>query len=134
MRSSSSSISSRTPSPWADEIATGYARAVAASNSTDRQVHASVARELSYLNGVNGRIQDIKDGYSLVRDLYQQSWLRTNRPYGLRPVLEHYDYTIAIWLARMEKFRSAQRQLANDKTLPPATEVGLSAAVTGASH
>ena len=73
------------------------------------QSHRSAAL-LGEITSVNGRIQDIKDGYSLLRDLYTQGWLRTNRPYALRPVLEHYDYTIALWLARMDKFRTAQRQ------------------------
>ncbi|HVG26508.1 MAG TPA: hypothetical protein VM865_02795, partial [Acidobacteriaceae bacterium] len=54
-------------------------------------------------------------------------WLRTNRPYGLRPVLEHYDYTIGVWLARMDKVRSAQRQWGDSHTLPSAAEVGIPA-------
>ncbi len=117
----------------ADEIAIGYARAAAASQSPDKKVRASVARELSYLNGVNGRIQDIKDGYSLLRDLYQQMWLRTNRPYALRPTLEHYDYTIGIWLARMDRLRTAQRTWDNTKSLPSAAETGIPAPPPGAN-
>lgn len=117
----------------ADELSIGYARAVAASTSPDKQVRASVARELSYLNGVNGRIQDIKDGYSLLRDLYSQLWLRTNRPYALRPILEHYDYTIGVWLGRMDKFRTAQRTWDNDKALPSAAETGVPAPPPGAN-
>jgi hypothetical protein len=84
-----------------------------------------VSRELGDINGVNGRIQDIKDGYSMLRDLYQQSWLRTNRPYALRPVLEHYDATIALWLARMDKVRSVQRQWSNSRSLPAAADAGI---------
>jgi hypothetical protein len=84
-----------------------------------------VSRELEDINSVDGRIQDIKDSYSLLRDLYSQSWLRTNRPYALRPVLEHYDYTIGIWLARMDKVKSAQRQWSNTRTLPSAAEAGV---------
>ncbi|MDQ2924096.1 MAG: beta-N-acetylhexosaminidase [Acidobacteriota bacterium] len=111
----------------ADEIAAAYSRALAASTSTDRKIRATTGRELSDINGVNGRIQDIKDGYSLLRDLYAQSWLRTNRAYALRPVLEHYDYTIGIWLARMDKVRSAQRQWGETRTLPTAAETGIPA-------
>ena len=47
----------------ADEMAAGYARALAASTSTDRKTRATVSRELSDLNGVNGRIQDLRNGY-----------------------------------------------------------------------
>jgi hypothetical protein len=109
----------------ADEITETYTRALATAATGDRKAKPSVGALLSDINGVNGRIQDIKDGYSLIRDLYQQSWLRTNRAYALRPVLEHYDYTIGIWLSRMEKMRSAQRQWGESRTLPTPSEAGL---------
>jgi hexosaminidase len=104
-------------------MAAGYARAQADAVSNDRKQRTEVGRELSDINGVNGRIQDLKDGYSLIRDLYAQLWLRTNRPYALRPVLAHYDYTIDTWLARMDKVRSAQRQWADTHTLPTAADL-----------
>lgn len=107
----------------ADEMAAGYARAQADAASSDRKQRTEVGRELSDISGVNGRIQDIKDGYSLIRDLYAQLWLRTNRPYALRPVLAHYDYAIDTWLARMDKVRSAQRQWADAHTLPNAADL-----------
>jgi len=111
----------------ADEIAQGYQRAYDMRTTTDRKQRVTVARELSDINGVNGRITDIRDAYSLLRDLYQQAWLRSNRPYALRPVLEHYDYTIGLWLARSDKFRTAQRQWADSHTLPTAAELGIPA-------
>jgi hypothetical protein len=109
----------------ADEMAAGYARAVVASTSTDRKIHSSVSRELGDLNGVNGRIQDLRSGYTLIRDLYESAWLRSNRPYWLRNILEQYDYTTQIWLARADKVHSAQRQWADSKTLPTADELGI---------
>jgi hexosaminidase len=86
-----------------------------------------VGTDLGNINSVNGRLQDIKDGYSLIRDLYQQSWLRTDRPYALRPVLEHYDNTIGLWLDRIDKVRTAQRMYSNDKPLPAAADLGIPA-------
>ncbi len=109
----------------AEEIEQGYQRAYAQRGSIDHQVRTDVARELSDINGVNGRIADIKGAYSLIRDLYQQAWLRSNRPYGLRPVLEKYDYTIGIWLGRSDRIRTAQRQWSDSHTLPAAAEVGI---------
>jgi hypothetical protein len=109
----------------ADEMAAGYARALAASASTDRKTRASVSRELSDLNGVNGRIQDLRNGTTLLRDLYESAWLRSNRPYWLRNILEQYDYATQIWLARANKVRSAQRQWTESKSLPPAQELGI---------
>jgi hypothetical protein len=108
-----------------DEIAEGYQRAYAMQNTTDKKQRSDVSRELSEINGVNGRIHDIIDTYSLLRDLYEQAWYRSNRAYGLRPVLEHYDYTVGIWLQRSDKLRSAQRQWSDIRTLPTAGDMGL---------
>lgn len=115
----------------ADEMAEGYARALAAPSSTDRKVRSSVGRELSDLNGVNGRIQDIRNGYTEIRDLYESAWLRSNRPFWLRNMLEQYDYTVAIWLARADKVHSAQRQWTDSKTLPSAADLGIPPAPAG---
>ncbi len=109
----------------ADEMAAGYARALAASTSTDQKTRATVSRELSDLNGINGRIQDLRNGTTLLRDLYESAWLRSNRPYWLRNILEQYDYATQLWLARADKVRSAQRQWTESKSLPPAEELGI---------
>jgi hexosaminidase len=108
-----------------NEIAEIYQRAYALQNTTDKEQRDEVSRDLSDINGVNGRLHDIIDGYSLMRDLYQQAWYRSNRAYGLRPVLEHYDYTIGIWYERSDKLRSAQRQWSDTHTLPSAADLGL---------
>jgi hexosaminidase len=109
----------------AQEIADGYQRAFAMQNTKDKKQRTEVSRELSVIYGVNGRIRDLIDTYSLLRDLYEQAWYRSNRTYSLRPVLEHYDYTIGIWEARADKLHSAQRQWSDSHTLPPATDLGL---------
>jgi hexosaminidase len=109
----------------ADEIAEGYERAYAMQNTKDKKQRQDVGRELSDINGVNGRIQDYINTYSLLRDLFEQAWYRSNRTYALRPVLEHYDYAIGIWEARSDKLRSAQRQWSDTRTLPTAGELGL---------
>jgi len=118
----------------AEEIAEGYRRAYAMQNSTDKKDRATVSRELSDINGIDGRVRDLIDSYSLIRDLFEQAWDRSNRPYGLRPVLEHYDYTIGIWLARSDRLRSAQRQWSDMHTLPPAAEVGVPDPVPAAAR
>jgi hexosaminidase len=109
----------------ADEMAASYARAITASTSSDRKLRSTVNREVGDLNGVNGRIQDLRSGYTLLRDLYESAWLRSNRPYWLRNVLEQYDYTTQIWLARADKVHSAQRQWTDSKTLPTADQLGI---------
>ena len=109
----------------ADEIADGYARAQIDAVAPDKKIRAMTSRELSDIRGVNGRLEDIVDAYSLTRDLYRQLWLRTNRPYALRPVLEHYDYTVGLWYTRIDKLHSAQRQWDDTKTLPSAADLGI---------
>ncbi|HEY5329610.1 MAG TPA: glycoside hydrolase family 20 zincin-like fold domain-containing protein [Acidobacteriaceae bacterium] len=109
----------------ADEMTQDYNQAIATAATGDRKAKPSVSALLGDINGVNGRIQDIKDGYSLIRGLYAQSWLRTNRPYALRPVLEHYDYTVGVWLSRMDEMRSAQRQWSETRTLPSPADAGM---------
>lgn len=107
-----------------DEMPVLYARVQSDLASTDKTVRQRRYEDFAEINGVNGRIQDIKDGYSLIRDLYSQLWLRTNRPYALRPVLEHYDYTIGLWIARMDKLRSAQRQMDQSDSIPSWSDLG----------
>ncbi len=111
----------------ADEMAQSYARAQVEAASSDKKTRAEVSRDLSDIRGINGRLEDVVDAYSLTRDLYEQLWRRTNRPYALRPVLEHYDYTIGLWWARIDALRSAQRQWETGKTLPPAAQLGIPA-------
>jgi hypothetical protein len=109
----------------ADEMAATYAHAYADSTSPDKKLRSGVNREISDIYSLNGRIEDIRSGYTLLRDLYESAWLRSNRPYWLRNVLEQYDYTTQIWLARADKLHSAQRQWADSKTLPTAEELGI---------
>src|SRR5207302_102699 len=49
----------------ADEMATAYAKALSDSMSTDRKIRAGVAHDLGEMYGVNGRMQDIRNGYTL---------------------------------------------------------------------
>ena len=114
----------------ADEMAQAYARAQVDAASPDKKVRAMVSHELGDIRSVNGRLEDITDGYSLIRDLYQQLWLRTNRAYALRPVLEHYDYTIGQWWVRIDAVRSVQRQWDSTRTLPSAAQLGIPASPT----
>lgn len=112
-----------------DEIAASYARAFALQTSKTKEDHDEVGHELGSINAVNGKLQDLRNNYSLIRDLYEQAWLKSNRPYFLRNNLERYDYTIQMWLGRIDRMRVAQRQWANSQTIPPAAELGIPAPV-----
>ena len=113
----------------ADEMVDGYAQAQATSTTVVSgnapRLRPSVSALLSDINGVNGRLQDLIDGYSQLREMFAQQWAKTYRPSGLRPVLEHYDYTIAQWYARVDKVRGAQRQWSETRTLMSNGDLGI---------
>ncbi len=111
----------------ADEIATDYATAYSLQNSKRREDRVEVARRLNEINGVNGKLQDLRNGYSLMRDLYKEAWLKSNRPYFLTNNLERYDLTIQLWLNRIDQVRSVQRGWALNHTIPPASTLGIPA-------
>ncbi len=108
-----------------DEIAASYAHAVSLQSSRKKEDREEVYRELNDINSPNGKLQDLRNNYALQRDLYEDLWLRTDRPYFLRNNLERFDFTIQLWLARIDKLRSAQRQYAQSQTLPTATDLGI---------
>jgi N-acetyl-beta-hexosaminidase len=110
-----------------DEIAASYALAFQLQTSTEKKDREMVGHELGSINAVNGKLQDLRNNYSLLRDLYEQAWLKSYRPYFLRNNLERYDFTIQMWLGRIDRMRIAQRQWANSQTLPPASEIGIPA-------
>ncbi|HEY1610873.1 MAG TPA: family 20 glycosylhydrolase [Paraburkholderia sp.] len=111
-----------------DEMAADYALAQTDALSTDRHTRGQVNREFGEIdNRVDGRLRDIRDEYALLRGLYSQLWLRTNRPYSLRPVLEHYDSTVGLWQARMDSFHDAQLQWGESRMLPTPAELGIPA-------
>lgn len=110
-----------------DEMAATYDSAYRLQNSKDKESRAEISRDLTDINAVNGKLQDLRNQYSLMRDLYEAAWLKSNRPYFLRNNLARYDYTLNTWLSRIDKVRSAQRQWDRTQTLPPASEIGLPA-------
>jgi len=117
-----------------DEIAAAYAAAYALQTSKNRDDRIEASRLLGEINGVNGKLQDMRNSYSLIRDLYEQAWLKTNRPYFLRNNLEHYDFTIQMWLGRIDQVRAVQRQWANTQTIPPANTLGIPAPPPGVTR
>jgi hexosaminidase len=109
----------------ADEIATSYANAFALQGSKKKEDREEVSRSLGDINSVNGKLQDLRNNYSLMRDLYEAAWLKSYRPYFLRNNLERYDLTIQMWLQRIDKVRSAQRQWTNFQSIPSAADLGI---------
>ncbi|MGH7604932.1 MAG: beta-N-acetylhexosaminidase [Gemmatimonadaceae bacterium] len=109
---------------FADEVVGMYDRA---SDSTNK----SAGRDLADITGANGRLQDLRDGYSLIRDEYEKAWLRENRPYWLHNVLARYDMATQMWIDRADRVNLARQEWYRTHQLPPAESLGIPASMPG---
>ena len=103
---------------FADEMRRGYARAA---DTTFKNRNG----ELGDISGINGRLQDLRDAYSLTRDLYETAWLRENRPYWIHNVLVKFDVATQLWQSRADKFVAARAEFGRTKKLPPGDSWGV---------
>ena len=108
---------------FADEISAMYARASA--SDTSREGRTNAGRELSDISGINGRTQDLRDGYTLARELYEKAWGRENKPYWEENVLARYDKATQLWIDRMDRITRARREWSRTHRLPPPDSVGI---------
>jgi hexosaminidase len=106
---------------FADEIAHAYADAY----SEAATPHSRAFSDLAEISNANGRCQDLRDGYTLTRELFEQAWLRDNRPYWLQNVLAQYDMATQLWITRARQFDTLRAQLPKTHTLPRAEEIGV---------
>ncbi len=105
---------------FADEIRGGYARAA---DTTYKFRNG----ELGDISGINGRFQDLRDGYALTRDMYEQSWLRENRPYWMHNVLVKFDLAMQLWQSRADKFAATRAEYSRTRVLPSFDKAGIPA-------
>ncbi len=105
-----------------DEIAGRYAAAWALRNSTKNEDRAEVSRQLGE---IQWRMQDIGQTYSLLRDLYKEAWLRSNRPYYLSYNLARYDLATQLWLQRINQVGAAELEWDNTHTMPASGKLGI---------
>ncbi len=105
---------------FADDIRRSYA------NAADTSRH-DTNRELSDISGINGRFQDLRDAYSLTRDLYESEWRRENRPYWIGNVLAKYDLAIQLWQSRADKFAQSRSEYGRTRKLPSFDSAGIPA-------
>lgn len=109
-----------------DEMSAAYAKAYALK---DDKKHETETRELLYsISSMNGRCQDLRDGYSMLKNIYRDSWLQQNRPYWLDNVLVRYDLRIQQWQKRGEDVDTLLNEWQRTKTLPTAEEAGIPSA------
>ncbi|MGA2727658.1 MAG: family 20 glycosylhydrolase [Terracidiphilus sp.] len=107
----------------AGECATLYSRAQAIAG--DRSRWNEVSEMLETIGSNNGRFEDMRDGYALLGQLYEQAWLRDNRPYWLANNTARYDRATQMWVGRAEQWQLVIDRWDATHTLAPAAEVGL---------
>ena len=105
---------------FADEIAAAYVRADSAGRAG-----TATWLDLAELSGINGRLQDMRDGYVLTRELFERSWRAENRPYWLQNDLARYDAEIITWVQRINALDRARRRFARERKLPTPEELGI---------
>jgi len=111
----------------ADEVAQSFARTVDPARTTP-----VVWSDLADLSGINGKLQDLRDGYVLTRELFERAWRLENRPYWLQNNLARYDAEILTWVQRINAMDRARRRHARERRLPTAQEIGIPASLMAA--
>jgi hexosaminidase len=81
--------------------------------------------DLADLSGINGKLQSLRDGYTLTRELYERAWLAENRPYWMQNILAKYDAEIIRWVERINAMDRIRRRHAREGVLPRAAELGI---------
>ncbi len=108
----------------ADESVADYKQAQALAG--DKSRGDEVADLLRNVSSINGRMQDIRDGYTQLRELYRQAWLRDNRIYCLENNMVRYDRAAQLWSDRADRWQSQVMQRWYDtQTLPSLEDAGL---------
>lgn len=110
----------------ADDCVSLYDQARALAATGDKTKRSEVSSLLHTISSTNGRLQDIRDGYTLLRELYRQAWLRDERVYWLQTNLDRYDQSAQLWIGRADKWQTTViQQWYDTHTLPTPEEAGL---------
>ncbi len=107
----------------AAECASIYSQARAIAGDKTRWDEVSELLETIASN--NGKMQDMRDGYTQLGQLYKQAWLRDNRPYWLENNMARYDRDAQMWIGRGDAWQLVIDRWWSTHTLAAASEVGL---------
>jgi hypothetical protein len=108
-----------------DGMREAYAQAYAMQH--DRKKDSTTTNLLYSISSNNGRCQDLRDGFSQLKNLYRESWLAENRPYWIDNVLVRYDLQSQLWEKRGEDIDTLINAFYSTHTLPPAAQGGIPA-------
>ncbi len=100
----------------------------------DKSRWDEISDKLETIGSNNGRLEDIRDGYAQLGQLYGQAWLRDNRPYWLANNQARYDRAAQLWVGRDRAWDLVVEQWWKTHTLPSAAEAGLPATEPAAAQ
>ncbi len=107
----------------ADEIADAWRRLYDGQKTPEIAAH--ISRDLWNLSGVDGRCEDLRDGYSYLGSRFSDVWLMENRPFWLNIVMARYDAAAQLWVERSQKIAAARGEWNQQHTLPAPEEIGI---------
>ncbi|HKQ05146.1 MAG TPA: glycoside hydrolase family 20 zincin-like fold domain-containing protein [Blastocatellia bacterium] len=96
-------------------------------NMSNRQL---VQRNLSQIAGANGRLEDLRDATTRLREMYAKLWMAENRAYWLANVTVRYDNLARLFVAKAQTVRQAMQQYREQGTLPTPQQMGFFIRVT----
>ncbi|QNI31352.1 beta-N-acetylhexosaminidase [Alloacidobacterium dinghuense] len=110
---------------FADEMAAMYSKVYAEQN--DPAKNDEVDALFSLITDMNdGRCDQLRDGYTFTRELYEDAWKKENRPYWLGNVQVRYEAAQLLWHTRCTQLRQLFDDHDNNKIpLPPASSLGI---------
>ena len=77
-----------------------------------------VLHDLNELSGINGRLADLRDEITRLRDRYVELWRRENRPYWLGNVLLRWDGLAGELQTKIQAIRAARANYLQNGSLP----------------
>lgn len=108
---------------YSDEMAESYAAAYREHDPrNDDQVGALLE---AITGGHDGRCQQLRDGYTLLGELYQQAWRRERRPFWMENVLVRYNLATELWQTRCSQLQQVFDDRGATHSLPKAEDLGV---------
>ncbi len=83
-----------------------------------------VEEDLWEIDGINARLEDLRDATTRLREMYRDAWLREYRPFWLDNVLVRYDVLAREFQKKIEQIQESRREYNATKTLTPPQDLG----------
>lgn len=99
----------------------------------DKAIEDENSNKAESITSMNGKLEDIRDAYTLIRDEYRQVWLSENTSYWLGNVMVRYDIAIETWQKRGEQFEEIFHHAERGIELPSPETLGMPALTESAS-